>query len=166
MTLTTEAQHRERLWLEWAKSPWQCWLKSETKWLELFLEVALVLPLQTSLRLLQPICPLILLPPVHMGRAVRIDASLLAGARLLQVDEALLKRPREEAKAILAHELGHLVLTATGDPLRDDLLADELVMEWGWGNGLLSALLSDLGGDHPRTIAAKNFSLGIRKPLD
>lgn len=143
----------KRLWSLWAQAPWHAWLKDSPQWSDLFVAMAVKLPHEVVVRLLNPIRPLILLPPVNQSRVVRIQAELKAGAHILQLDAALLGRPREEALAILAHEMAHLCLPATGDPEKDDLAADALAATWGFGTGLAAAVTRDGGPGHPRVRA-------------
>ncbi len=146
----------ERLLRLWAEAPWHSWMVDAHRvWAELFLDVAGRLPAEALGRLIHPVRPLILLPPVRGGRVVRINAELKAGASLLQLDAALLTRPRVEAEAILAHELAHLMLAPSGDIEKDDLAADAQAARWGFSAGLQEALARDVGADHPRSRALK-----------
>jgi hypothetical protein len=124
-------------------------------WAEIFVDVASKLPPEALGRLIHPVRPLILLPPVRGGRVVRIHTELKAGASILQLDETLLSRPRDEAEAILAHELAHLMLAPSGDADKDDLAADALAARWGFSVGLEAALSRDVGVNHPRSVALK-----------
>ncbi len=152
MNSTLVSAVQDRLWKSWAAAPWHAWLRVEPLWLNLVLDVALAIPQSRLSQLLSPVRPLILLPPVEFGRVVHIDAALVAGARLMQLDRRLLDRPRCEALAILAHEFGHLCTARTGEMAIDDSAADDCAVEWGFGAGLLQALRRDLGEADPRTM--------------
>lgn len=138
----------------WAHAPWHSWLKTEPEWLEVFAELWARIPEEEMAQLFTATRPLVVLPPVETGRVVRVRGPLLAGVHILQLDSRLLARPRKQAVAILAHELAHLCVRAQNDELTNDLEADRLVLAWGFGEGLLDALKTDLEAEHPRVRAA------------
>ena len=140
----------EQLWLKWVQYPWHAWLKEEPKWLHLFLDVALKIPGTESVRFLQSVRPLVLLPPPSHGRVVRVHAQLMAGVNILQLNESLLTRPKAEAHGIIAHELAHIMFAPSGNVELDDMEADRIAAGWGFKEGLLQALEKDLGVNHPR----------------
>jgi hypothetical protein len=139
----------------WAHAPWHAWIKDEPQWLDIFAELWTRLPEAPLKTLLTSTRPLIILPPVHFGRVVRIKGPLLLGASILQLDDRLLERPREQTLGILAHELAHLCVPASDNELTNDLLADRLVRSWGLGPELLQALNMDLDAQHPRVTEAR-----------
>ena len=145
-----ERHFHQRLWSQWALSPWHCWFQTQPEWLNLFIEVAGRIPAPEMNRLLQPSRPLIVLPPVEYGRVIRIDATLIGGASIMQLNQSLLLRPRIEALALIAHELAHLIVPPTGDVLKDDLNADWHAARWGFSEGLMAALQKDAPANHPR----------------
>lgn len=145
---------RERLIREWAHAPWHSWLKGEPAWLDLFAEFWARIPEQGLRRLFFSARALIVLPPVHCGRVVRITRPLPTGASILQLDEKLLERPREERLGILAHEVAHLCSPPADDPLQNDLIADRIAAAWGFAVELRLALARDLEDTHPRRVAA------------
>lgn len=153
----------ERLWMQWAQAPWHGWLKNEPQWLNLFLSVALRLPQDVTIRLLQPVRPLILVPPVEMGRVIRINAAMSAGVYILQMDRRLLERPVPEAEAILAHEIAHMLIPPSGNPDLDDREADRVAARWGYREGLIQALQKDLSGDHPRLRSLQSSTHALTK---
>lgn len=115
------------------------------------------LPLSVTTRLLQPVRPLVVLPPVKVARAIRIHTAMSAGTNIIQLDNSLLTRAQDEAIAIIAHEVAHLVEAPTGDTDLDDLRADALAASWGFGVELHKALTQDLGPTHPRTKALAQY---------
>ena len=144
----------------WAHAPWHCWLKEEKQWLEIFAELWSRLPAPVFETLIGRTRPLIVLPPVQQSRIVRITESLPVGAHILQLDTQLLQRPRPETLGILAHELAHIYIAATGDmisveDLTNDLKADSLARQWGFEAELTQALCSDFDSAHPRRVLAK-----------
>ena len=66
------------------------------------------LPASAITYLLDPACPLIVLPQVERGRITRVEAALPEGDCVLHLDSRLLDRPRREAIGIIAHELAHV----------------------------------------------------------
>jgi hypothetical protein len=82
---------------------------------------------------------------------------MAAGTNIVQISAGLASRPISQAQAIFAHELGHLLTVPSGQIEKDDIAADRLAMDWGFGPGLVDALEQDLGSKHPRTIAAKKY---------
>lgn len=135
---------------DWCKAPWHSWLKEEPKWCEIFAEFWAMLPSNQRQQVLSNAAPLVVLPPVNIARAIVIPQGLPQGVRILQLDHQILKRPRLEALAIVAHEIAHLVLPPTSDPLTNDLAADKLVIQWGFREGLAKALQKDLSSSSPR----------------
>src|SRR4051812_7364394 len=103
---------KESLIRRWAHAPWHSWIKTEPQWLEIFAELLQKMPEASLRKLSSGVRPLVVLPPVEMGRVVRIKGPLLGGAVLLQLDANLLQRGRAEALGILAHELAHLCVDA------------------------------------------------------
>lgn len=140
----------QRLLKAWCHAPWHAWLKDKPDWLKLFAELWAHIPQSAVKTVLSSNRPLVVLPPVFQSHVVRLQQPLPFGAHVLQLDSSLLGRPQNEALAILAHEIAHLVLPATYDDKTNDLAADKLVVEWGMGEGLANALAKDLEETHPR----------------
>ncbi|MGE4234572.1 MAG: hypothetical protein AB7F43_14710 [Bacteriovoracia bacterium] len=132
----------------WAHAPWHEWMKEEPIWLEVFAELWTKIPESAVLEILKN--RLIVLPPVFMGRIVRIADATASDTIILQLDLALLKRPREEAIAILAHELAHIICKPSANLQQNDLDADQLVSNWGLEPELKKALANDLQPGHLR----------------
>ncbi len=148
----------EALIRHWANAAPHAWLKENPPWVELFADLLARMPGVALQKLLGSARPLLVLPPVYFGRVVRLTAALPAGANILQLDERLLERPREEAVGILAHELAHLCVPTPphADELKNDLEADQLAVSWGFRSELVQALCRDLEEDHPRILAVQN----------
>lgn len=140
---------------EWAHAPWHCWLKEQPAWLDLFAELWARMPEIALRKILATTRTLVVLPPVHYGRVIRLSRPLLTGAHILQLDTKLLERPRKEQIGILAHEMGHLCSPVTEDETQNDLEADRFAIEWGFRDELVEALARDLESEHPRVKAAK-----------
>ena len=148
---------KESLIRHWANSAPHAWLKENPVWVDIFADLLSRLPAKALQKLLGSARPLIVLPPVYFGRVVRLTAALPAGANILQLDDRLLERPKEEAVGILAHELAHLCVPTAphADELKNDLEADQVAVGWGFRTELVQALSRDLSLDHPRILAAQ-----------
>ncbi|MEW6055215.1 MAG: hypothetical protein AB1540_01260 [Bdellovibrionota bacterium] len=141
----------------WCSAPWHAWLKEQPQWLRLWAEVWSKIPEPALSQILASPQPLVILPPVEMSQIVRIEHALPQGAFLLQMNRSLLDRPRDEAVAILAHELGHrCAKNLSSDPIANDLEADRIAISWGFDKGLIKALERDVCDSNPRLAAAKN----------
>ena len=147
----------ERILKRWSHAPWHSWLRDEPAWLELIANLWARMPRSAVFRLLNTARPLVILPPVEMGRVVRITTPLPAGANILMLDARLLDRSAAEALGILAHELAHACVygDAECDELANDLEADRLALSWGFRAELVTALERDLDPAHPRLAAAR-----------
>lgn len=146
-----------RLWQSWANCPWHFWLSGAPEFNQIIIGTLTKLPMSVTTKLLQPVRPLVVLPPVTMARAIRVHVAMAAGANIVQINPQLVSRPMEQAQAIFAHELGHLLCPSTGNVEQDDIIADRLVIDWGFGSSLILALETDLGNNHIRTVSAKKY---------
>lgn len=144
----------EQILKKWAHAPWHSWIKEEPLWLRLIAEFWARLPREALAQINAAAPELIFLPPTAHARIVRLDRAIPAGSAIVQLNDPLLSRPRDQALAILAHELAHVCVPATADELENDLQADSLATRWGFGQALLLALKSDLEPAHPRILAA------------
>ncbi len=151
----------DRLWKAWAACPWHAWMKDQPLLGNIVVSAMVRLPMSITTRLLQPVRPLVVLPPPTVARAIRVHAAMSAGANIIQLDASLALRPLDEAIAIIAHEVAHLVEHPTGYPEQDDLRADALAASWGFGPELHKALTKDLGPAHLRTIALAQHGLSL-----
>jgi hypothetical protein len=149
------SERKASLIKRWAHAPWHAWLKDEPEWLDLLAEVFARIPEDAMRQLTNPLRPLVLLPPVQMGRVVRLKGHFLLGASILQLDEKLLKRPRNETLGIIAHELAHLCVPAENTADHNDTAADALARAWGFSAELYAALAEDLEEAHPRVQEAR-----------
>lgn len=132
-----------RLIRKWATAPHHAWLKSDRAWLDLFADLWAKMPEPATIKVLGSLTPLVVLPPPSMGQVTRIRGNAFFGLNIMQLDNHLLKRSRREQLAILAHELAHLCVAPSEDPLTNDLAADALAASWGFASDLIAALHSE-----------------------
>ena len=158
--LSEDPQNQKRLVMvrQWISQPWNQWIQSphQSLWLDLFSRFFCILPMHVIEKVfLTSEKPFIFLPPVHGGRLVDISQMLKHGAFFLQLDARAMTSPTDEALALLAHEVAHAFAPPTNNSHENDLIADRLVVDWGLGFGLKSALSKELATTHPRLTQLK-----------
>ena len=136
---------------EWANLPLHAWIKTSPDWLDRLSIFWTALPSSAIQEIFAKEKKIFFIPPAECPQVLRLQTSRNSEVYLLQLHTKLLTIPADETTAILAHELAHLCVAPTENPLINDFNADDKVYSWGLGDALYRALKRDLGISHART---------------
>jgi hypothetical protein len=152
MSTELEKEHSKlALIKEWANLPLHAWIKNSPDWLERLSILWTALSASAIQEIFSKQKKIFFIPPPECPQVLRLQISKASEVYLLQLHTKLLTIPADETTAILAHELAHLCVEPTENPLINDFNADDKVYTWGLGDALYRALKRDLGISHART---------------